>query len=112
MKFSVWRVALPAAAALAGCATIPHPTAADALRASARWPESSVPQLEADRSRYVAKCSGCHALKTPGRYREDQWVRYLERMGDRAKLNAEDHAAILRYVLTIAGRPVQGKHPG
>ena len=74
----------------------------DAARAAAAWPGTTVASLEEDRARYVAKCSSCHALRRPGRYSVERWTRYLDKMGDRAKLTPEDHAAILRYVVTFA----------
>jgi mono/diheme cytochrome c family protein len=96
---------LTAAAVGAGCAAIPHATPEDAARAAALWSDATQASLEAGRSRYVARCSSCHSLRRPARYPAVRWERYLDKMGDRAKLTPDDHAAILRYLVTMADRP-------
>lgn len=86
---------------LSACATLPSPTPGQAARAAERWPGVTLAVLEAGRDRYVAKCSSCHSPRVPGRYPEDTWSGYLDRMGGRAKLTDEDRDLILKYVLAV-----------
>ncbi len=90
--------------AIAGCASLPHPTPDDAARAAVTWPGATIASLEADRARYVAKCSSCHALPRPDRYPAERWSRWLDQMRERAKLTADDRESVLRYLVTLASR--------
>jgi mono/diheme cytochrome c family protein len=97
-------------ALLAGCASVPHPNAEDAVRAATDRPGTTVQGLEAGRSRYVAKCSGCHFLRAPAKYSVTHWQSTMVKMGDRARLEPADQDAILAYVTSIASRPQTQEH--
>src|SRR2546430_954560 len=54
------------AGGLAGCASqLPPPNDADALRASAQWPGTTVAALARGRTAYADHCSACHAPYPP-----------------------------------------------
>jgi mono/diheme cytochrome c family protein len=91
---------------LAGCAgQLPPPTDADALRASARYPGTTVADLARGRQMYVEHCSGCHALVRPDRKGPDEWPKLVAEMTDRAKLSDDIAQEILRYLVTASGAP-------
>ncbi len=94
-----------AVALLTGCAAVPHATPEDAARAAGSWPGISVADLEAGRSRYVARCTSCHRARSPARYPPDRWGAHLDKMAERARLSPDDRDLILRYLVTLAGRP-------
>jgi hypothetical protein len=91
---------------LAGCAgQLPPPSEADALRASARYPGTTVADLARGRKMYVERCSGCHALVRPDRKGPDEWPKLVAEMTDRAKLNEDVAQEILRYLVVASGAP-------
>ena len=47
---------------------------------------------------YVAKCSKCHKLYDPAKYNDADWSHWMERMTRKAKLNAEQSAALTEYL--------------
>ncbi len=97
-------VALVAAAA--GCAArLPPPTEADALRASVRWPGTTVAELARGRSLYIDHCSGCHALHRPTELPPSAWPRIVGEMEERSRLDPVTAAAMIRYLVVAAGAP-------
>jgi cytochrome c5 len=99
------RFAVPLLAALAACAgsPIPKPTAADATRGSAHFPDLTLSELSQGRTLYVSRCGSCHTLKRPVELPPEQWqVEVTEmRAKNGVKLSDTEAQAIVRY-LTIA----------
>jgi hypothetical protein len=94
---------LPLAVALAGCAgQLPLPVAADAARASVRWPGTTVANLQRGRELYVNRCSGCHALYRPQTFPADKWRGIVVEMTDRSKLAPDDAETVIRYLTAAA----------
>jgi mono/diheme cytochrome c family protein len=97
---------LPLAAALAtlaGCAAqIPPATEADALRASLRWPGTTVSELEHGRSLYLGHCSSCHSPYGPQRYATEKWRGFVQEMATRSKLGPADAEAVIRYLVAAS----------
>jgi mono/diheme cytochrome c family protein len=90
----------------AGCVgQLPPPTSADALRASAQWPGTTVEELASGRRLYVQRCSGCHALHRPSEKPPEAWPRYVREMTERSKLDEARAQAITRYLVVAAGAP-------
>jgi mono/diheme cytochrome c family protein len=90
-----------------GCAVGPEagrPDAADARRAAARWPGTTVDDLEHGRAVYVARCSGCHALPEPSAKAPEQWPTVLGEMAARAHLSDEDRDFVTRYLTVESER--------
>lgn len=88
---------------VAGCgAGLPHPDAAQLSRVREHWPDATAAQLAEGRSRYVARCSGCHSLHRPSEYEAGQWEGILERMAPRARLTPAETESIRRYLATAA----------
>ena len=47
---------------------------------------------------YSVKCSKCHEAHEPKEFNEAKWVKLIDWMGPRAKLEANDKEAVLAYV--------------
>jgi hypothetical protein len=84
---------------------LPPPSEADALRASARYPGTTVADLARGRTLYVEHCSGCHALVRPAIKQPDDWPKLVAEMTDRAKLDERTAQEILRYLVVASGAP-------
>jgi mono/diheme cytochrome c family protein len=100
-----------------GCAgQLRPPTAADVALASARWPGTTLADLQQGQRTYSARCSTCHALYRPDAFPAQKWQGFVEEMVVRAKLSPDDVRDIVRYLVTAAeapGGPVSlaGKNP-
>ena len=100
MKRAALLALLALLAVLAACApNIPKPTQLDADRG-----QTSLVELERGRKLYVKRCGGCHSLYEPGKYEPGVWPEKVEAMRERAKLAADDQAAITRYLATMSRR--------
>ncbi len=82
---------------------MPQPTAADASRGSAHFPDLTLSELSQGRSLYVSRCGSCHALKRPAELPPAQWQVEVSDMRTKngVKLSDEEARAIVRY-LTVA----------
>jgi nitrate/TMAO reductase-like tetraheme cytochrome c subunit len=49
---------------------------------------------------YTNRCGTCHKLQAREKYTAKQWERIVPDMAKKAKLNADQEAIILKYVLT------------
>lgn len=93
---------------LAACAgsRVPVPTAADATRASAHFPDVTLSELTHGRKLYVSRCGSCHTLKPPAELPAAQWQVEVSDMRAKngVKLSDEEAQAIIRY-LSVASTP-------
>lgn len=87
-----------------GASGVVHPTAKDAEWASAKWPGTTVSELEAGRALYTSKCVGCHRLPDPNAKTPEQWPNVVDEMAERAKLTAADRDLMLRYLSSASER--------
>lgn len=105
MRRSLALAAVTLAAALGACggSAVPVPTAADASRGSAHFPDLTLSELSQGRRLYVSRCGSCHTLKRPAELTPERWQEEVTDM--RAKngvhLSEADARAIIRY-LTVA----------
>ncbi len=84
---------------LCSCATVvPEPTLATMLRASQRWPGTTLRDLNEGRAVYVRKCSGCHSLHTPDEFTPREWESKVPEMMVRAKLTPTEANLVIRYL--------------
>ena len=94
--------------ALAACggSPIPRPTAADAARGSAHFPDLTLAELSHGRTLYVSRCGSCHTLKPPSELSAEQWQTEVTEMRAKngVRLSDSDAQAIIRY-LAIASTP-------
>ena len=83
---------------------MPVPTAADATRGSAHFPDVTLSELSQGRTLYLSRCGSCHALKRPSELPPVQWQAELDEMRTKngVKLSDGEARAILRY-LVVAG---------
>jgi cytochrome c1 len=106
IRAALFAGALAAALLGAGCAgQLPPPTAADALRASAQWPGTSVDELARGRKLYIEHCSGCHALYRPTDRPAEVWPKVVREMTVRSKLTDDKASEITRYLVVASGAP-------
>jgi mono/diheme cytochrome c family protein len=89
----------------AGCsAALDHPAPQDVEWASARWPGTSLTDLQHGRELYVEKCAGCHHLPLPAAYSPAEWEGYVAYMTADAKLKADEQDAIVRFLMAASVR--------
>jgi cytochrome c5 len=101
-----WASLLSVWLAACGGSPIPQPTAADASRGAAHFPDVTLSELEQGRSLYVSRCGSCHALKRPAELAPQQWEPEVTEMREKngVKLSDAEARAIVRY-LTVAATP-------
>jgi len=102
---------MPAAVAfaslLAACASgLREPTAADAERLRARYADASLAELSHGRDRYVARCAGCHALKSPDSVAPARWRAEVQHMREKfgVVLGKGEGEALVRYLEAMSSR--------
>jgi mono/diheme cytochrome c family protein len=88
-----------------GGSAVPAPTAADAARGSAHFPDLTLAELAHGRELYVGRCGSCHALKPPSELPPEQWQTEVSEMRAKngVKLSDAEAQAILRYLVVAAG---------
>jgi mono/diheme cytochrome c family protein len=86
-----------------GCAgQIPPPTEADALRASARYPGTTLADLTHGRELYIEHCSHCHSLHRPTEQPPSAWPKIVREMTKRAKLDEASAGELIRYLVVVS----------
>ena len=97
----------PLLALLVACAagTIPVATQADAERAAASRPATTLAELEQGRAIYLKRCSGCHRPVAPDSIAADVWPAQVAKMKDRAHLTPDEEQLVLLYLTTLASTP-------
>ncbi|HZV00849.1 MAG TPA: hypothetical protein VFF73_29300 [Planctomycetota bacterium] len=97
---------IAALAFVAGCTSVIHyPTEREVATARQTDPAATVESLTHGRKRYVAKCAGCHYLRSPRDETPDEWPGVLEEMTAKAKCSVADRKAITQYLLAVSGTP-------
>ena len=94
------------AALLAACggSAIPEPSASDASRGAAHFPDVTLAELEHGRSLYVSRCGSCHVLKRPMELPAERWEGEVAEMRSKhgVKLSDAEAQAIARYLFVAA----------
>lgn len=67
-------------------------------QANAQESKVSVEKLVAGRTAYIENCKDCHKLFQPSKNSEEKWVKYVNKMQERANITDEQKANILAYV--------------
>jgi mono/diheme cytochrome c family protein len=103
---NIVRFAMPLLACLTACASaaVPQPTAADANRGSAHFPDLTLSELTQGRTLYVSRCGSCHTLKRPSELPAAQWQVEVAEMRNKngVKLSDAEAQAITRYLAIAA----------
>jgi len=84
--------------AAAGGSLIPEASPSLVERATQRWADVNLEQLEQGRNVYVKRCSGCHNLHLPSEKSPEQWAAALDEMAVKGRLDESQKAAVLRYL--------------
>ena len=92
---------------IACATTIPIPQEKDVVSITSQFPNRQLSDLINGRELYVAKCSGCHTLKSPSDFTSTQWNKDIPDMKVKSKINDNEANAILLYVLTFAKKTNQ-----
>lgn len=99
--------AFAVAALLVACASgLREPTAADAELLRSRYADASLAQLSRGRASYVARCAGCHALKSPASLAPETWRGEVREMRELrgVVLDEKESEAIVRYLEAVSSR--------
>ena len=100
------RFAIPMLACFTACgsAAVPQPTAADASRGSAHFPDLTLSELTQGRTLYVSRCGSCHTLKRPSELPAAQWQVEVTEMRNKngVRLSDAEAQAITRYLAIAA----------
>jgi hypothetical protein len=78
---------------------------AEVTAATAKWPDATETQLTTGRDTLVARCNHCHGYPDLASVPENEWPAIIERMGNKASLDASQKAAVLRFVLVARNTP-------
>ena len=86
---------------LAGCATVStlRPRDIDLAKMQQKAPGISLEEAQKGFKLYKFNCAGCHYLHKPDAYTISGWEKVLPEMLDRAKINSEKEASLIRNYL-------------
>ncbi len=93
------------AAVLVGCASVPLPTGVDVARAQQSGHQTSLEELNAGRSVYLARCGTCHQHYSPAEFASAEWPKWVDDMRERAKLAEIERARMIDYLVIMAEAP-------
>ena len=77
------------------------PAQSDADRAAKENPQITLADLNAGKSIFEEKCHKCHSLKKPFKKTDEEITDALPRMAKRAKLDSDQQALVLNYLITM-----------
>ena len=101
MKQRVVIASLFVATILVGCRALPVGSATAVPppippgAGAASW---ATDELQSARALYINKCARCHIFHNPANYPDDKWNGWMKKMSRKAKLKAEQEAALRRYL--------------
>jgi hypothetical protein len=78
---------------------VPAVTPSMVERAKGSSPDATLQQLGHGRDLFTSKCGHCHNLPDPKEQTAEQWRPIMDEMADKAKLSADEKAAVLAFVL-------------
>lgn len=97
------------AMAIIGCGTKNAGTTATTVsnqeyvdRVADKFPGYTEEEYVKGKALYAQHCKRCHGLKPEGNYTEAQWRKIVPPMAQKAKVDAEIEASILKYVVARA----------
>ncbi|HSD28943.1 MAG TPA: hypothetical protein VLL75_16710 [Vicinamibacteria bacterium] len=95
-------VALAAGLGAACAAGLRHASPADVALVAARWPGTTVEDLERGRRLYVRRCSGCHNLVLPSAHSPRRWPELVDEMVKEARLRPGERDDVVRFLVAVA----------
>lgn len=60
---------------------------------------ATLTELQQGHDLFQNKCGKCHKLPKPDKHSKDDWTKILEKMAPKAKLTAEQHDLVFKYVV-------------
>ena len=102
LQKNTWYFATGAALFSLYCCTplLMPPVESDIEAAKKHWPDASLAQLNEGHRLYKTKCTSCHTLFRPDKFKDEKWNKMVPVMGKKAKLDSLQTQSILRYILT------------
>lgn len=96
--------ALALASGVAGCSRpwMPVATQEDAARAQARWPSTTVEDLNQGRHLVMRRCGNCHQPPSPADRLAAEWPHEVDEMAERSGLHAGEAELVTRYLVAFA----------
>lgn len=76
----------------------------DADRAAAKFPGTTLADLQQGKTLYESTCNKCHGLKNPRSRDEAGWRQIVPVMAQKAKVDAHTEDLILRYLVTASAK--------
>lgn len=61
-------------------------------------PKADLEQLKEGRALYVNKCSSCHSLYLPEKYKKTQWRKWVDKMAPKAQISNAEKEKIYQYL--------------
>lgn len=89
---------LPAAPPLTEIHSVTPPYVADVKEMSEPITKKESIEVAAGKETFKAKCGRCHDLKPAETYTAEKWVKIIDWMAPKAKLNASEKENVLAYV--------------
>lgn len=80
---------------------MPVATPADATRAQAMWPATTVDELNRGRTLVLRRCSSCHQPPSPSQRTAAEWPAQVAAMAERAGLEPDEHPPLTHYLQTF-----------
>lgn len=93
-----------------GTAKMAQLSPADAELAAAKFPGTTLQDLQTGQQLYYKHCGNCHSLVAPASQTEEQWSYYVPKMAEKVNrkegpvLDKEKEKQILHYVLTLRSK--------
>ena len=85
------------------------PTDNDFAIAKNHWPSATLSQLKEGYEIFSDKCTDCHGIKKPQKWSEADWIKTMQTMGRKAKLDSNEYNLVLRYILAKRETVLAGK---
>jgi cytochrome c5 len=104
-RLAILSLAAALGASAACAAALRHPLPEDSVRVAARWPGTTLEDLERGRRLYVRRCSGCHNLFLPRAFPPERWPAQVDDMAQKARLGASERDDVVRFLVALAADP-------
>ncbi len=85
------------------------PTGNDVTIAKSHWQSATLSELKQGYDIFTNKCTDCHGIKKPQKWSEADWIKTMQIMGRKAKLDSNEYSRVLHYILAKRETVLSGK---
>jgi len=85
------------------------PTDNDVTAANSHWSGTTLTELKQGYDIFSDKCTDCHGIKKPQKWSEADWIKTMQTMGRKAKLDSNEYSLVLHYILAKRETVLAGK---